>query len=164
MGDLCKHAVAGDCHLCAADLYRAEVADLRAQLDDLRAKLEAVRDALDSAHTTMCADARDWSTDRRDAWLYGLVVGWDGPAMREVSKRHRFDAARLSQLHAAVAALHLDGSPPTGGRWVSDEELRELVERGVREGDGGLDGEPWLNDEFVAAAVARVLADVKEGK
>ena len=63
-----------------------------------------------------------------------------------------------------VLARVLDAAPPTGGRWVSDEELRELVERGVREGDGGLDGEPWLNDEFVAAAVARVLADVKEGE
>ena len=56
----------------------------------------------------------------------------------------------------------LDANQPTGGLWVSDEELRELVERGVREGDGGLDGEPWLNDEFVAAAVGRVLADVND--
>jgi len=91
--------------LATVDNLRADLAEAWRERNDARSTLAAVREALDSAHTTMCADARDWSTDRRDAWLYGLVVGWDGPAMREVSKRHRLDAERLSRLHAAVRVV-----------------------------------------------------------
>lgn len=36
-------------------------------------------EALQSAHDCIVFDSRDWAATRRDAWLYGLFVGWDEP-------------------------------------------------------------------------------------
>lgn len=63
-----------------------------------------LRDALKSLQATMAFDSRDWSVVRRDAWLYGIVVGWDD-ALPEVAKKHRWDAvdvARLKRLNSGI--------------------------------------------------------------
>ncbi len=33
--------------------------------------------ALKAIHRHMATDSRDWGQDRGDAWLYGILVGWD---------------------------------------------------------------------------------------
>lgn len=57
---------------------------------------------------TIAFDSRDWSLDRKDAWIYGIVCGWsdyDDPeesAMTDVAAKHgRCDATVdvLKQLH-----------------------------------------------------------------
>jgi hypothetical protein len=60
-------------------------------------------------------DSRDWADNRADAWLYGIVIGWD-PAideadeessMPDVAARHGWDAetvARLRILHKRFKA------------------------------------------------------------
>lgn len=62
-------------------------------------------DALESAHATMVFDSRDWAAKKRDAWLYGLLVGWDGPAMRELQAKFGWsddDVRRLRRLRRAI--------------------------------------------------------------
>jgi hypothetical protein len=59
-------------------------------------------DPLMSMRYCMSFDPRDWSLYKRDAWLYGVVIGWTAEAMAEVAKRHgwsRAEQARLQQLH-----------------------------------------------------------------
>lgn len=44
--------------------------------------------------------SRDWSTHRRDAWLYGIVIGW-GDAIEDVQRSHGWadsEVKRLKQL------------------------------------------------------------------
>lgn len=61
--------------------------------------------ALWSLHNSMTTDARDWAADRKDAWHYGLIVGW-GDALDSVGNRHRWAVStrtRLAALHLAIA-------------------------------------------------------------
>ena len=62
-------------------------------------------DALESMRATMAFSAQDWSLTHRDAWLYGLVVGWDDESSSELTKKHGWKpetVERLRQLHGAV--------------------------------------------------------------
>lgn len=66
----------------------------------------------ESLRATLATDARDWSVDRRDAWIWGIVNGWDREpgdpeeedAMGEVAARHGWTpetVERLRLLHRA---------------------------------------------------------------
>lgn len=61
-----------------------------------------IQDCLESIECTIAFDVRDWSSDRRSAWIYGIVFGWDGESFDELSKQYGWDSAdkiRLSKLH-----------------------------------------------------------------
>ncbi|GGM52772.1 hypothetical protein ACFFX1_55365 [Dactylosporangium sucinum] len=78
--------------------------------------------ALDSAGSTMALSSQDWGATPDFAWLYGILVGWDGDpsggdvdqgggAMRELAARHDWtdaDVERLRRLHAAVAGFDIN--------------------------------------------------------
>ena len=66
----------------------------------------------------MAFSSRDWGATRGDAWLYGIVVGWDNDpdddpedhndAMAELAVQYGWgadDVTRLRDLHAAWVAL-----------------------------------------------------------
>jgi hypothetical protein len=50
-----------------------------------------IKNALESIECTIAFDVKDWSTSRRDAWIYTIVFGWDD-SQDEVAKRHSWDA------------------------------------------------------------------------
>lgn len=55
----------------------------------------------ESLRIVIATHVRDWSADKRDAWIYGIVVGWKD-AIHEVAKKHGWsplDIHRLSHLH-----------------------------------------------------------------
>ena len=70
----------------------------------------AAAEALESAHTVLVHDARDWSLSSRDAWLYGLLVGWDDECLAEMLARHpqwKLEGIeRLKRLRASIAAIY----------------------------------------------------------
>ena len=63
---------------------------------------------LESLERTLAFDPRDWGQNKRDAWIYGIVCGWenDDPlegeteddAIDEICDKHGFDKKRLKQL------------------------------------------------------------------
>ena len=60
--------------------------------------------AFDSLETAIACHSRDWSTHRRDAWIYGIVCGWGLEAMRELEDQHGWgpeESARLQSLRDA---------------------------------------------------------------
>lgn len=69
--------------------------------------------ALDSAHNTIVFGVRDWGMNRRDAWLWGIFVGWDDAAMTEVSSRHGWGPEVVSRLRGLRAAIIDAGGPAT---------------------------------------------------
>lgn len=87
----------------------------------MSSELTTVAEALDRCGAMVATDSRDWSLGRNDAWLYGLLCGWDceddhehddvcggDGAMREVAARHGWsteDVARLRRYRAAIVAL-----------------------------------------------------------
>lgn len=63
---------------------------------------------LDSLESTLAFDSRDWSLSKRDAWIYGIICGWENEdplegeteddAVNEICEKHGFDKKRLKQL------------------------------------------------------------------
>jgi hypothetical protein len=67
---------------------------------------------LESVERALAFATKDWSADRRDAWIYGIALGWDDESMAEMAARHNWNAdavSRLRQLHAAWQALKAKG-------------------------------------------------------
>lgn len=58
-------------------------------------------------------NSRDWAGNKADAWIYGIVLGWDDDhpetdAMAEVAAEvgwDEYDVARLRRLHARWVLL-----------------------------------------------------------
>ena len=66
-----------------------------------------LKELLDSARTCMTLSARDWSLNSKDAWLYGIVVGW-GDCLTEVAKKFSWngrDVGRLKNYRKQVAKI-----------------------------------------------------------
>lgn len=59
-----------------------------------------------SIQDVLAFDSRDWGEDRGDAWLYGIVFGWDADpddpedegAMDSVAAKHGWDEATVARL------------------------------------------------------------------
>lgn len=64
---------------------------------------------LDEARAAMAFHPRDWAADHRDAWAWGIVVGWGDDGLAEVAAKHGWPdekVARLRALHEAMEAAH----------------------------------------------------------
>ena len=83
----------------------------------------------ESLRVALATDARDWSLDRRDAWLWGIINGWpDCDAMREVAKRHGWDhvtVERLRTLHRKFNAAFPQPWRKGRSRLTLQEALQE---------------------------------------
>ncbi|MCR5629922.1 hypothetical protein [Eubacterium sp.] len=56
---------------------------------------------LKSIQMAIAFDVRDWCEDRRSAWIYGIVLGWD-EALEEVKTKFRWtdeDVKKLNKYH-----------------------------------------------------------------
>jgi hypothetical protein len=67
-------------------------------------------EALESAAAAMAASPRDWSLDNRDAWAYGIIVGWSEDALAEVAAKHRWSEAEVERLRSLRAELAVSSS------------------------------------------------------
>lgn len=63
-------------------------------------------DPFESLANSIAGHSRDQSIDARDAWVYGIVLGWDAASLREIAALHGWNdlaLARLKRLRAAFA-------------------------------------------------------------
>lgn len=61
--------------------------------------------ALESIERTIAFSPRDWSICKRDAWIYGIVFGWDDlTAECALAIRHGWNAETVARLHS----LHIE--------------------------------------------------------
>ncbi len=64
-----------------------------------------LKEAIDSIGTSMIMSPRDWGLDHRDAWVYGIVLGWNSDSLAELRVIHRWDdktVERLTKLRSAI--------------------------------------------------------------
>jgi hypothetical protein len=65
-----------------------------------------------SLQAALAFSPKDWSQHHRDAWVWGIINGWDSEAMREVAEQHGWSpdtVRRLERLHRQFAeAFGLD--------------------------------------------------------
>ena len=72
-----------------------------------RCGVPEIEAALDSLHNTIVFDSRDWAGDRRLAWIYGILIGWDMKCWKELAEQFGFDAdsiARARKYHKTLMA------------------------------------------------------------
>lgn len=127
--------------------------------------LAALYSALDSASNVLALSSRDWSRTADDAWLYGILCGWDkepaddgeGNALDELSARYGWDADRvalLKALRAAIEGLTINAIADAMGQAAEVERLRDLVEDII--------GEKFREKAELRAEVERLGARVAE--
>lgn len=57
-------------------------------------------DSLDRLHNTIVFDSRDWSNTTVDAWIYGIVVGWDDASLLDLQEKFNWPVATVCMLKA----------------------------------------------------------------
>ena len=53
--------------------------------------------------------SRDWAAHRRDAWIWGIVCGWDDESLAELQERFQWEDGevdRLKRLRVAFVEAH----------------------------------------------------------
>jgi len=100
-------------------------------MSDKKTPLDTALEAMESLQNTIASDVADWAADKRMAWIYAILMGWDDEAMDEVAKKHKWkseDVARLRRYHQALAALRsMEGSEPVA--WMSPQAMSFLSHR-----------------------------------
>jgi hypothetical protein len=70
--------------------------------------MPAIEEPKASLRVSMTTSSRDWSASERDAWMYGIVVGWPDDALAELARQFFWApdvVARLRRLHERFEAL-----------------------------------------------------------
>lgn len=55
-------------------------------------------DPLGALHAAMSFSSMDWGASRDTAWIYGIAVGWDGPAMKELAAKFNWSPQKVRNL------------------------------------------------------------------
>lgn len=58
-------------------------------------------------------DNRDWTADRIDAYLWGVLIGFDDEVMKEIAAKHRWNEHRVKYVREMRALLAPATDPPT---------------------------------------------------
>lgn len=70
-----------------------------------RHALGGVSRAVASVCNMMRVDPRDWAADRRDAYLWAVLIGWDDDTLPEIAAKHRWDEHRIKYVREMRALL-----------------------------------------------------------
>ncbi len=70
-----------------------------------RKTLGGVTRAVVAAANMMRVDSRDWAANRGDAYLWGVLVGWDDEALEEVAAKHNWNEHRVKYVREMRALL-----------------------------------------------------------
>ena len=63
---------------------------------------------LESISYAMAFSVHDWSIEKRDAWIYGVILGWDDVSMKELQQKFDWpdsEYQRLNRMHERFVAM-----------------------------------------------------------
>lgn len=55
-------------------------------------------DPLGALHAAITFSSMDWGSAKDTAWIYGIAVGWDGPAMAELATKFGWPPEKVALL------------------------------------------------------------------
>ncbi|QOT19602.1 hypothetical protein [Paenarthrobacter sp. YJN-5] len=55
-------------------------------------------DPLGALHAAMSFSSMDWGASKDTAWIYGIAVGWDGPAMKDLAAKFGWSEQQVKKL------------------------------------------------------------------
>ena len=70
-----------------------------------RQALGGVARAVTAVCNMMRVDSRDWAADRKDAYLWAVLIGWDDDALLEIAAKHRWNEHRIKYVREMRALL-----------------------------------------------------------
>ncbi len=76
---------------------------------------------LESIECTIAFSSRDMSSDKRDAWLYGIILGWDDESLEEFQEKFNWTDLTIKRLRI----LHENYKSMAS---VSEEKFQEEIE------------------------------------
>lgn len=101
-----------------SDAERAGIALTLNSLADEAEQPGPLAEVFESLDRVLTSSSRDWGEYWADAWLYGVLTGWDcetphehddvcgdGGAMRELTQKHGWDDEAVSRLRRYRAAV-----------------------------------------------------------
>ena len=62
---------------------------------------------LESIDCTLAFASKDWAVDKNDAWIYGIVVGWDDEALLELKEKFGWTNSTVDRLKALHSKFKL---------------------------------------------------------
>lgn len=91
---------------------------------DQAAQRKQLSEALEAVARAIATDSRDWGLGRGDAWLWGVLVGWDCEevhdheyegceigTLRELAARHGWTPAHVDRIRALRQAIREASAP-----------------------------------------------------
>ena len=60
--------------------------------------LKLLKEALNSLQSSIAFSSRDWSYNHRDAWIWGIAVGWDTGSLSELKDIHDWNQHTIDRL------------------------------------------------------------------
>lgn len=72
---------------------------------------EVLKEALNSLRRIIAFDSKDYAQCSRDAWIYGIVLGWDARSIKELKAKFSWSddtIARLRKYRKAVKEIQGD--------------------------------------------------------
>ncbi len=84
------------------DGVREEKSRARAEVKVMKSKEvpSGLVSALKVMRNSIVYSCRDWSVLSSDAWLYGMIVGWDAESLIDIAVKFRWSAAQISTLRS----------------------------------------------------------------
>ena len=67
-----------------------------------------VKCPFESLYCTLAFATKDWSVDKNDAWLYGIIAGWDDDSLKELQLKFKWpdrSIKELKGLHSTYKAM-----------------------------------------------------------
>jgi hypothetical protein len=61
--------------------------------------MSGVECPIESLRSCLAFSSRDWSNNHRDAWLYGVVFGWDENSIAELKAKHKWSSSEVERLN-----------------------------------------------------------------
>lgn len=92
---------------------------------DTNDELARARRRLRDAASAMITHPRDWSLDHRDAWLWGVVIGWDDASLAELATTHGWSEKTVDKLREC-RERELARS---NSQWHEDQTVGERIQR-----------------------------------
>lgn len=93
--------------------------------------MEPTDNPLEELQQYFLSSPRDWSSDERDAWAYGIVCGWDSRMLKYLAQRHGWsnsDVEKLRSLRCKFFTLKNRGNRRSEDTLESLVELLQLAE------------------------------------
>lgn len=57
-----------------------------------------IQNPLESLHNTIVFSVRDYGNYSKDAWIYGIIVGWDDESLKELKIKFSWDDEAINRL------------------------------------------------------------------